>query len=161
MNRPLPVYTAADLEYLNTVNCVRMTNDDAVALGLIAVQVIQERDLSLAVAIVLGTDLVFTAKLKDTNADNDPWLAGKAAAARKFEEPSLLVKLRHLEAGTPFDDRTDIDHEMIRAHGGAIPLRVDGDIVGTIAISGEPDVLDHEVAAEALARFVASTTPAS
>jgi len=159
MNRPLPVYTAADLEYLNTVDCVRVTNDDAVALGLIAVQVIQERDLSLAVEIVLGTDLVFKAKLKDTNLDNDPWLAGKAAAARLFEEPSLLVKLRHLEAGTPFDDRTDIDHETIRGHGGAIPLRVDGKIVGTIAMSGEPDVLDHEVAAEAITRYLAMAKP--
>jgi uncharacterized protein (UPF0303 family) len=156
MTHPLPDYSVADLEYLNSVNFRRMTNDDAVALGLIAVQVIQEWDLSLAVEIVLGTDVVFKAKLKSTNADNDPWLAGKAATATRFGEPSLLVKLRHLEAGTLFAQRADIDHDRFKAHGGSIPLRVDGVAVGTITMSGEPDAIDHEAAAEALARFMNS-----
>lgn len=153
MTRPVPEYAAADLEYLNSLELPSMTNDDAVALGLVAVGVIREWDLNLAVDIVLGDDLVFRAKLKSTNSGNDPWLAGKAATAVRFGEPSLLVKLRHLEAGTPFADRSDIDHDTFKAHGGSIPLRVAGAIVGTITMSGEPDAVDHEAAAEALARF--------
>ncbi|MGV8973566.1 MAG: hypothetical protein ACOH10_14690, partial [Rhodoglobus sp.] len=62
MTHNVPAYTAADLEYLNSMEFPRMTNDDAVALGLIAVDVIQEWDLALAVDIVLGDDLVFRAK---------------------------------------------------------------------------------------------------
>lgn len=154
MTRPVPEYRAADLEYLNAVDLSRMTNDDAVELGMVAVQLIQEWDLSLAVDIVLAGDLVFRAKLKSTNSGNDPWLAGKAATALRFGEPSLLVKLRHREAGTPFADRTDVDHDTVKAHGGSIPLRVSGAVVGTITMSGEPDAVDHEAAAEALARFV-------
>jgi uncharacterized protein (UPF0303 family) len=156
MTRPLPHYSAAEVEYLNAVEFESMTNDDAVTLGLIAVQVIQEWDLNLAVEIVLSDDVVFKAKLKSTNADNDPWLAGKAATATRFGEPSLLVKLRHLEAGTPFEERTDIDHDRFKAHGGSIPLRVYGVVVGTLTMSGEPDALDHEAAAEAMARFISS-----
>ncbi|QAV69372.1 hypothetical protein ESZ53_02295 [Salinibacterium sp. UTAS2018] len=156
MTRSLPHYTVADLEYLNLVDCIRLSNDDAVALGLFAVQVIKERELNLAVEIVLDGDVVFKAKLKDTNPDNDPWLTGKAAVAVRFEEPSLLVKLRHLAAGAAFEDRSDVDHETFKAHGGSIPLRVDGTVVGTLTMSGEPDVLDHQAAAEALARFLDS-----
>jgi len=156
MGRPVPEYTVSDLEYLKEVEFHSMTNDDAVALGLCAVQVIQEWDLNLAVEIVVGDDVVFRAKLKSTNAGNDPWLAGKAATAIRFREPSLLVKLRHLDSGTPFAERTDIDHDRFKAHGGSIPLRVDGVIVGTITMSGEPDSIDHEAAAEALGRFVKS-----
>lgn len=156
MTRPLPEYAVADLEYLNVLDCVRLTNDDAVALGLFAIQVIKEWDLNLAVEIALGSDVVFKAKLKDTNAENDSWLAGKAAAAVRFEEPSLLIKLRHLAAGAPFEDRTDVDHDRVKAHGGSIPLRVGGKVVGTLTMSGEPDALDHEAAAEALARFLDS-----
>jgi uncharacterized protein (UPF0303 family) len=154
VTRPIPEYTAADLEYLNSLELPGMTNDDAVRLGLIAIEVIQEWDLSLAVDIVLGGDLVFRAKLKSTNEGNDPWLAGKAATANRFGEPSLLVKLRHLEAGTPFEERTDVDHRTFKAHGGSIPLRVGGTVVGTITMSGEPDAIDHEAAAEALIRFL-------
>ncbi|MDJ0335030.1 heme-binding protein [Salinibacterium sp. G-O1] len=159
MTHNVPAYTAADLEYLNSMQFPRMTNDDAVALGLIAVDVIRQWDLALAVDIVLGDDLVFRAKFKSTDAGNDPWLAGKAATAVRFGEPSLLVKLRHLEAGTPFAERTDIDHDIYKAHGGSIPLRVGGAVVGTITMSGEPDAIDHEAAAEALARYGASISP--
>ena len=41
-----------------------------------------------------------------------------------------------------------------RAHGGSIPLRVNGEVVGTITTSGEPDVVDHATAAEAIRRYL-------
>ncbi len=153
MSRPIPEYTVAGLERLNTVEFPSMTNDDAVALGLKAVEVIREWDLSLAVDIVVGGDLVFRAKLKGTGPGNDAWLAGKAATANHFGEPSLLVKARHLEAGTSFNDE-DVDHDLLKAHGGSIPLRVAGEIVGTLTMSGEPDATDHEAAVEAIERYL-------
>jgi uncharacterized protein (UPF0303 family) len=156
MARPIPQYTVADLEYLNDIQFDSFTNDDAVDLGLIAVEVISEWDLSLAVDIVLGDDLVFRAKTKATGPGNDPWLRMKAATAVRFGEASFLVKTRHLEAGTPFEERDDVDHDAFKAHGGSIPLRVGGEIVGTITVSGEPDAIDHEVAAEALRRYLES-----
>lgn len=154
MSRPIPEYTVADLERLNAVEFPSMTNDDAVALGLVAIGVIREWDLSLAVDIVLDGDLVFRAKLKSTGAGNDPWLAGKAAVANHYGEPSLLVKARHLAAGTSFEDEPGIDHETMKAHGGSIPLRVDGAIVGTLTMSGEPDGTDHEAAVESIDRYL-------
>jgi uncharacterized protein (UPF0303 family) len=152
----LPVYTAADVAAQRTIDVPSFDNDDAVQLGLFALEVIRERDLNLAVRVVLRGDLVFQAKLKATGPGNDPWLAGKAAVAEKFGEPSLLVKLRDLEAGTPFEQRADIDHDALKAHGGSIPIRVDGEVVGTITTSGEPDVVDHQTAAEAVSRFLAA-----
>jgi uncharacterized protein (UPF0303 family) len=152
----LPVYTAADVAAQRTIDMPSFDNDDAVQLGLFALEVIRERDLNLAVRVVLRGDLVFQAKLKATGPGNDPWLAGKAAVAEEFGEPSLLVKLRDLEAGTPFEQRADIDHDALKAHGGSIPIRVDGEVVGTITTSGEPDVVDHQTAAEAVSRFLAA-----
>lgn len=153
MPRAIPAYRASDLDYLNSIQFPRFTTDDAVSLGLVALSVIREWDLSLAVDVVLGDDLVFRAKLKDTGADNDSWLAGKAAVARHYGEPSLQVRLRLAEAGSRFED-LDFDHDAYKAHGGSIPIRVDGEIVGTITTSGEPDAVDHEVAAEAIRRYL-------
>jgi uncharacterized protein (UPF0303 family) len=152
----LPVYTAADLELQPSIDLAVFTNDDAVDLGLIAVEVIRERRLNLAVRIVLGGDTVFQAKLGTTGPGNDPWLAGKAAVVERFGEPSLLVKLRHLEAGTPFEDRSDVDHDELKAHGGSMPIRAAGLVVGSITTSGEPDVVDHATTAEAVRRFLAA-----
>ncbi|HEU0206811.1 MAG TPA: heme-binding protein [Pseudolysinimonas sp.] len=151
----LPTFTAADIAAQPTIDLPSFDNDDAVDLGLITVQVIRERNVSLAVRIVLHGDVVFQAKLKSTGPGNDPWLAGKAAVAERFGEPSLLVKLRHQEAGSPFEERTDVDHEVLKAHGGSSPIRVNGELVGSITTSGEPDVVDHAVTAESVRRYLA------
>lgn len=154
MARPVPEYHSSDLDYLNSIQFPRLIADDAVSLGLVAIAVIREWDLSLAVDIVLGEDLVFRAKLKDTGPANDSWLAGKAAVVRHFGQPSLQVRLQHAEAGTRFEDLAEFDHEIYKAHGGSIPLRVEGEIVGTITTSGEPDAVDHETSAEAIRRYL-------
>ncbi len=156
MPRPIPEYTVADLEYLNDLDFGTFTSDDAADLGMTAVAVIREWDLSLAVDILMGEYLVFRARLKETGPGNDPWLAGKAATVRRFGEPSYLVRLRGIESGTPFEERDDVDHETFKAHGGSIPIKVAGEIVATITISGEPQQIDHEVAAEAVRRFLHS-----
>jgi uncharacterized protein (UPF0303 family) len=152
----LPDFTVADLEAQPGIDLPAFGNDDAVELGLIAVDLIRERGLDLAVRIVLNGDTVFQAKLGTTGPGNDPWLAGKAAVVERFGEPSLLVKLRHLDAGTPFEERTDVDHDVVKAHGGSMPIRVNGEVVGTITTSGEPDVVDHATTAEAVRRFLAT-----
>src|SRR5687767_14657792 len=159
MTESLPEFTIPQLEEHSAFEFPSLTNDEAVDLGILAVQVIRERDLNLAVDIVIRGDLVFRAKLKNTGSGNNEWLAGKAAVANHFGEPSLLVKKRHLEAGTPFEDRADLDHDVLKAHGGSIPLRVGGQIVGTLTMSGEPDAIDHDTAVEAIRRYLGRAKP--
>ena len=149
----LPVFTVADLETVPRFDRPSFDNDDAVDLGLIAVDVVRHHRANLAVRIVLRGDAVFVAKLGSTGPLNDPWLAGKAAVAERFGEPSLLVRRRHEADGTPFAERDDVDHDVFRAHGGAVPIFVNGEVVGSITMSGEPDVVDHALAAEAIRRY--------
>ncbi len=153
MTDQLPVFTIADLEELTGLDVEKFDNDDAVDLGLLAVSVIRERDLSLCVQIVIGDVTAFRANLKSTGVGNDPWLAGKTAVVRHFGEPSLLVKLRLQEAGTTVADH-GLDPDVYRAFGGSIPIRIDGAIIGTITMSGEPDVVDHATVAETVRRYV-------
>ena len=74
----------AEIEAREPIAFEHFTKEDAADLGIIATGVIRELGLNLAVDIVIGDDLVFRAKLAGTGAGNDPWLAGKAAAARTF-----------------------------------------------------------------------------
>jgi uncharacterized protein (UPF0303 family) len=149
----LPVFTVDDLQSVPRFEPDDFGNDEAVALGLVAVTVIRKHGANLAVRITLRGDVVFLAKLGTTGPGNDPWLAGKAAVAERFAEPSLLVRRRHEAAGTPFEDRADVDHEALRAHGGAVPIFVRGEVVGSITMSGEPDVVDHALVAETIRRY--------
>lgn len=154
MGDELPKYTVEDLEREPVLDVSEFTNDDGVDLGLAAVEVIDERGLNLAVRVVLRGDIVFQAKLGTSGPDNDPWLAGKHAVVERFGEPSLLVRRRHEEAGTPFEERPDIDHDAFKAHGGSVPIKVNGETVGSITTSGEPDVVDHATSAEAVRRYL-------
>lgn len=159
MDDNLPVFTLEQLERLTPIDLGNLTNDDAVDLGLVALEIATERGLGLAIEIVLGNDVVFRAKLGQTGPDNDPWLAGKAAVACHFGAPSLLVRRRLEAAGQTVSDH-GLDPKRFRAHGGAIPLIVGDVIVGTLTVSGAPDVVDHDVATEALRRFVGGVSGA-
>jgi uncharacterized protein (UPF0303 family) len=119
-------------------------------LGSAAAEIIQAEHYSLAVQIVLGGRVVFKAAFNGVSQDTEPWLTGKAAAALLFESSSMRVRLRKdADPGVV----AGLDHDTYRTHGGSVPIRVRGrGIVGTITVSGEPDVIDHAVAMEALQR---------
>lgn len=152
----LPTFTVADLEAEAVLDLPAFTQDDAVDLGLLAVAVVRERGANLAVRVELHGETVFLAMTGATGAGNLPWLEGKARVVHLHGEASLLVRRRHEAAGTPFDQRTDVDHDLLKAHGGSVPLRVDGEVVGTLTTSGEPDVVDHAVASETVRRYLAA-----
>jgi uncharacterized protein (UPF0303 family) len=133
-----------------------MHNDDAVRLGEMGVHVIRETGRNLAVEVQLRGDVVFRAKLGTTGIQNDPWLAKKADTARFFGTSSLLAKLRAKAEGKTLADYPGADPEHLTLNGGAFPIRVDGEVVGTITMSGEPDVVDHETAVLAVERFLAA-----
>jgi uncharacterized protein (UPF0303 family) len=132
-----------------------MSNDMAVDLGGVAVATIRELGLDLAVEIQLRGDVVFRAKLGSTGPGNDPWLQRKAAAALQFGSSSLLARLRVKEGTLSPDDMDTEALEGMALHGGSLPLRVDGDLVGTITMSGEPDVIDHQTVVTAVRRYLA------
>jgi uncharacterized protein (UPF0303 family) len=154
MTHAIPEYTLDQLEAAGRIELDHFSNEDAFELGTLAAAVTQEWGVSLSVDIVIDGYLVYRARLGKTGPGNDPWLTGKAAVANHFGDSSLLVKLRQEATGTPFTD-LPLDHEVMKAHGGSIPIYVDGKLVGTITMSGEPDVVDHEAVTEALSRYVA------
>lgn len=153
MSHPLPTFTVAQLEAEGRVTLDHFTSEDAFELVTLAARITQEWGVSLSVDIVIGDYLAYRARLGTTGIGNDPWLAGKAAVARHFGDSSLLVKLRQEETGVPFTD-LPLDHDVLKAHGGSIPIFVADELVATITMSGEPDVVDHEAASEAIRRYL-------
>lgn len=150
----LPDYSIDELEAQERIEFPSMTNEDAVALGEVAVAVIREIGLSLCVEIVVGGDTLFLAKLGSTGAGNNEWLRRKAASARHFGQSSLLLR-KQLERDNQMLDELSDDHEALAAHGGSVPIRVAGEIVGTITMSGEPDWVDHAAVIETIQRYLA------
>ncbi|GAA4835978.1 heme-degrading domain-containing protein [Kitasatospora terrestris] len=125
--------------------------DDAWRLGSLIVAEARQRGLAVTVDIQHGEQQVFHAALPGTSADNDDWIRRKAAVVRRFGEASYLVGERHRAKGRSFD----LDPVRYAAHGGSFPLLVRGTgMVGTVTVSGLPQVEDHLLVTACLARHL-------
>ncbi len=151
MTHPVPAYTIDELRAEPPVHLAAFTRDDAAHLGELAVEVIREWGLSLAVDIHIGDELAYRAQLGRTGQENADAIAGKILVARRFGQPSLLARLRLEQEDPTLADGLDERHKF---WGGSIPIHVGDELSATITASGEPDAVDHEVAREALRRFM-------
>ncbi len=127
------------------------TRADAWRLGSRLYELAAERRLPVAIDLRHGEQQVFHAALEGSSADNDSWLARKAAVVRRYDEPSLLVGYRFEAKGRDFNAFTQLPFQQYAAHGGALPIRVRGvGMVGTAAVSGLAGHEDHALVVRAL-----------
>jgi uncharacterized protein (UPF0303 family) len=114
------------------------------------------RDLPLVIGITVGAQRVFHAALPGATPDNDAWLERKAAVVSHFERSSMGVgeQFRALERDFERDSRLPSDRYA--ANGGVFPLRLrsSGVVVGTVGVSGLPQIEDHAFLVEQLRVFL-------
>lgn len=151
MARPVPEYTIASLEAEPGADFATLTRDDAVRLGEVGIAVIREWNRDLAIEVRVGAELAFRAQLGTTGEENAAAISGKVATVTALGVSSLLARRRH-EADPTYG--ADLGDDA-RLWGGCIPIFVDGTLAGTVATSGEPDVVDHEATAETVRRYLA------
>lgn len=103
---------------------------------------------------------LFHTALPGSSADNDAWIERKCAVVDRYGHSSYLVGCRFRARGGDFDTDSRLDTARYAAHGGAFPLllRSTG-CVGTIAVSGLPQVEDHRFVVGEIARFLARGGP--
>jgi uncharacterized protein (UPF0303 family) len=154
--RPKPTDSLDSMLAAENVSLRKFTRSDAFDLGVLAVALIRERSLSLAVEVAIGTEVVFRANLSSAGTELAPWLNAKANVARRHGVSSLLAKRRREEEGAPVKDFIPAPGGSLAYYGGSIPLRVQDAVVGTITTSGEEEDVDHQVALDAAHVFIAA-----
>jgi uncharacterized protein (UPF0303 family) len=123
-------------------------------LGIQMSQAAAERHLPIVIQIRSGERLVYVAALPGSTASNDEWAPRKARVAQHFERSSMLVRRIHERDGVDMHTRHTLSPDRFQAHGGAFPLRVDGvGVIGTVVVSGLPQIDDHDFVVEQLAIF--------
>jgi uncharacterized protein (UPF0303 family) len=110
-----------------------------------------ERRLPILIQVRLGARLVFVAALPGSTASNERWAERKARVAALFEQSSLRVRLANDPDGNGIHTSHSLPVEEFAAHGGAFPIRVeDVGVVGTVVVSGLPQLEDHAFVVEML-----------
>ncbi|MEV5781880.1 heme-degrading domain-containing protein [Streptomyces sp. NPDC052287] len=134
----------------------RFTHEDAWTLGTLLVELARERRAPVAVDIRRGGQQLFHAALPSSTPDNDAWIDRKRRVVERYGCSSLLVGTRFRAKGTTFEESSRLDPDTYAAHGGAFPVTVEGaGVIGTVVVSGLPQLDDHAMVIEALTHFLA------
>jgi uncharacterized protein (UPF0303 family) len=127
------------------------TEDDAWALGSALVATARAVGAPVAVDVTRHGHQLFHAALPGSSPDNDRWIERKARVVDRFGHSSLYVRLLCEREGMTLEEKFLLDPREYAAHGGAFPLLVRGvGPVGTVVVSGLPQLEDHRMVVAAL-----------
>jgi uncharacterized protein (UPF0303 family) len=132
------------------------TEDDAWALGSALVAAARTAGAPVAVDVTRHGHQLFHAALPGSSPDNDRWIERKARVVDRFGHSSLYVRVLCEQEGTTLEEKFLLDPREYAAHGGAFPLLVRGvGPVGTVVVSGLPQLEDHRMVVAALREHLA------
>ena len=130
--------------------------DTAWELGAALREAAHVTGLPVAISIRRNGQRLFHAALAGSSADNDGWLERKSAVVDRYGQSSLRVGEQFRVDGGSFDADARLHPSDYAAHGGAFPILVRGTgCVGTVAVSGLPELEDHRLVIETLEAFLA------
>jgi len=130
------------------------SNDDALALGLAAVEWIREAGKpGVFIEISRGGNILFTYCMEGANHDNRLFAERKMKTVAMFEHCSMYAGEKYKSKGRSFEDY--YAPQDCQSKGGAFPICIPGTgMVGMIGISGLSAEEDHEVCVMALRKFL-------
>ena len=139
----------------------RFDEDTAWDLGVALRETARSGGLPVAISVRCNGRRLFHAALPGSSADNDGWLARKSAVVDRYGRSSLRVGEQFRVDGKSFDEDSRLDLSLFAAHGGAFPILLRGTgCIGTVAVSGLPQLDDHRIVVEALEALLAAAGPA-
>jgi uncharacterized protein (UPF0303 family) len=132
------------------------TEDDAWALGSAMVATARAAGAPVAIDVRRHGHQLFHAALPGSSPDNDRWIERKTRVVDRFGHSSLYMRMLCAQDGSTLEDTFLLDGREFAAHGGAFPLLVRGvGPVGTVVVSGLPQVEDHRTVVAALREHLA------
>ena len=127
------------------------TEDDAWTLGSAMVATARAAGAPVAIDIRRHGHQLFHAALAGSSPDNDRWIERKTRVVDRFGHSSLYMRMLCAQDGSTLEEKFLLDGREFAAHGGAFPLLVSGvGPVGTVVVSGLPQVEDHRMVVAAL-----------
>lgn len=128
---------------------------DAIRLGDFAKTIGLFRSLPIAVEVRIGDWIVFHASLPGSKIENDLWISRKARVVRLKHHSTLYEKVSAEERSVNWFIENKVSEADYAIHGGGFPIVTESDgFVGSLLISGLPQVEDHLLCVEILTDFL-------
>ena len=128
----------------------------ALEIGEIAKSLGMARNLPIATEVRLGDWIVYHVSLPGSQPENDWWISRKARTVMLKQHSTMHERVNAEERGVDWYEENNLLDETHAIHGGGLPLITKNEgFVGTLLISGLPQVEDHLVGVEVLTEFLA------
>jgi uncharacterized protein (UPF0303 family) len=133
----------------------RFDNSTAWDLGVHLTEAARAARHPIAIAIRRNGQRLFHAALPGSSAENDAWIERKSGVVDRYGHSSYFVGTQFRARGEDFDKDSRLDVNLFAAHGGAFPIFVQNvGAIGAVAVSGLPQVEDHNFVVTELERFL-------
>jgi len=140
---------------LETLHFPSFNFDDALAIGLDLVETGRRKALPIAIDVTVNQQQLFHAALPGSSPDNDQWVLRKGRVAARFFKSSLAIATDLRIKGKTIEEVHGLPSTEYAPSGGSVPVLVKGaGVIGTITVSGLPDVEDHEMVVGAMRRHL-------
>ena len=128
----------------------------ALEIGEIAKSKAVFRKLPVAIQVRLGDWIIYHASLPGSRPENNWWMSRKARTVMLKHHSTMYERVSAEERGVDWHKENNLLDETHAIHGGGLPLITKNDgFVGTLLISGLPQVEDHLLGVEVLTEFLA------
>lgn len=124
-------------------------------IGLRLLQIAREKALPLAIDITRSGQCLFHCAMEGASPDNAAWIKRKIRVVERFGHSSLYMGAVCRLAGKTSEEKFLLPESEYAAHGGAFPMILKGTgVIGSVAVSGLPQVEDHELVVSVLEEFL-------
>ena len=128
----------------------------ALSIGDIAKSIGFSRNLPIAIEVRIGDWTVYHASLPGSSPENDSWIARKARVVNLKNHSTLYERVRAEELSIDWFSENNLSEKEYAIHGGGLPLiSKEQGFVGSLIISGLPQIDDHLFGIEVLTEYLA------
>jgi uncharacterized protein (UPF0303 family) len=127
------------------------SNETALQVGLALLQAAQRNTKPVTIDITRNGQQLFHYAMSGTSIDNDEWIRRKNNVVNRFGHSSLYIGTLLKDTGQTLEEKYLLSSQEYAARGGAFPLIIrEVGIIGTITVSGLPQIEDHELVVSTL-----------
>ncbi|CAI2476578.1 Uncharacterized conserved protein [Serratia ficaria] len=131
------------------------------ALGASLKAAAEQRRLAIAIEIQLAGQTLFYYAMPGATPDIADWVRRKRNVVKHFHKSSYAIGLRLQQRQSTLEERYGLSVRDYSVHGGAFPLNLSGvGCIGSVSISGAPQLEDHHLLVSTLAQFLGLSLPA-
>jgi len=134
------------------------SNEDAFRIGVLLVEYSRSKQVAVAIEIVINGWSVFLHAMQGTRPENNRWLRRKRNFLDYRHTSSLLGQQILLVQNKTLHDLALAESDYADK-GGSFPIRIAGQVIGSITVSGLPDTEDHQLVVDVLGKYLKKTVP--